>query len=61
MLNTYHDKFKNLYENYIIIINIKKIKAFKYKFNDSFTLYYHDINNSTNSNFNSSLGHIFFC
>lgn len=46
MLNTYHDKFIKLCKNYLININIKKLKAFKYKFNDSFTLYYHNLNDN---------------
>ena len=46
MLNTYHKKFKNIYKNYIINIKIKKIKAFKLKCNDSYTLYYHNVNDN---------------
>lgn len=33
-----------IYNKYCIHINIKKIKAFKYKFNNSYTLYYHKTN-----------------
>jgi len=32
-----------IYEKYLIHINIKKLKAYKLKFNSSFTLYYHKL------------------
>ena len=46
MCNTYHETFIKIYENYKINIKTRKIKAFKFKFNNSFTLYYHSSNNN---------------
>lgn len=34
---------ENIYKKYVIHINIKKIKAYKLKFNTIFTLYYHKL------------------
>lgn len=46
MSSTYHEKFTKIYKMYILYIKINKLKAFKLKLNDIFTLYYHSPNNN---------------
>ena len=34
---------ESIYNKYVIYVNIKKLKAYKLKFNNVFTLYYHKL------------------
>ena len=39
----YQEKYQEIYYKYVCFINIKKMKAYKYKFKDNWTLWFHKL------------------